>query len=201
LSSFPTGEDASPSPAGSPPSPGSPPPPGFRRPGAHAPLRPFAPGQRRPYPPNSDGPQHGPQDGSHQEQLTPSGHFEKFTPVGHAERPLSSANGPIPSAPPAPVVEEPIEPVLPGQPTSFCEDGTLARCERRCANGAPLPCAPGNEPACFCRDGSTPARATSVLSQRLRPAPASPQRSDQPVSLAESFQPSRPADSGDFIAG
>ena len=134
--------------------------------------------------------------------ITPDNRHEQLTPGGNFEKPSQPGpNGPLPPVPPPTtptVVEEPIEPLLPGQPTSFCEDGTLARCERRCANGAPLPCAPGNEPGCRCRDGSTPARATPVLSQRLRPVAAA---SQQPVSLLERFKPSRTAESGDFIAG
>jgi hypothetical protein len=180
--------------------------PGLRRPGSHVPLRPFVPGQRRPFPQAAAaaGGEATPSDvepasGHHRDQLSsgqaaaaPEGPLEKHPSVEASSSP----------PPPPPAVEEPVEPLLPGQPTSFCEDGTLARCDRRCLNGAPLPCAPGNEPSCFCRDGSTPARATPVLSQRLRPAAADSGRpgSDQPLNLAERFKPSRLSSNAEFTA-
>lgn len=182
--------------------------PGFRRPGAHVPLRPFAPGQRRPFPLGGDSSSASSSDlqpgNGHREQ-PPGSHFDQLTPSGHLDDKTDDDIEALPPPPPSssvapfPIVEEPVEPLLPGQPTSFCEDGRLARCDRRCANGAPLPCAPGNEPSCFCRDGSTPARATPVLSQRLRPAVSRPS-SDQPVDLSERFKPSRSSDSGGIIA-
>jgi hypothetical protein len=180
--------------------------PGLRRPGSHVPLRPFVPGQRRPFPQAAAaaaaaGGEVTPSDvepASGHHQLSPGGHLGQATDGPLEKHPSVEAS----SLPPPPAFEEPIEPLLPGQPTSFCEDGTLARCDRRCLNGAPLPCAPGNEPSCFCRDGSTPARATPVLSQRLRPAAADSGRpgSDQPLNLAERFKPSRLSSSAEFTA-
>ena len=192
-----------PSPASAPLPPAGP---GLRRPGSHVPLRPFVPGQRRPFPQAAAaaGGEATPSDvepASGHHQLSPGGHLGQATaaPDGPFEK---HPNVEASSLPPPPAVEEPVEPLLPGQPTSFCEDGTLARCDRRCLNGAPLPCAPGNEPSCFCRDGSTPARATPVLSQRLRPAAADSGRpgSDQPLNLAERFKPSRLSSSAEFTA-
>jgi hypothetical protein len=189
-----------PSPASAPLPPAAP---GLRRPGSHVPLRPFVPGQRRPFPQAAAGGEVTPSDveptsGHH--QLSPGGHLGQAAD-GPNEKHPSVETSSLPPPPPPPV-EEPIEPLLPGQPTSFCEDGTLARCDRRCLNGAPLPCAPGNEPSCFCRDGSTPARATPVLSQRLRPAAADSGRpgSDQPLNLSERFKPSRLSSSAEFTA-
>jgi len=196
-----------PSPASAPLPPAGP---GLRRPGSHVPLRPFVPGQRRPFPQAAAaaaaaGGEVTPSDvepASGHHQLSPGGHLGQATaaPDGPVEKHPSVEASSLP--PPPPAVEEPVEPLLPGQPTSFCEDGTLARCDRRCLNGAPLPCAPGNEPSCFCRDGSTPARATPVLSQRLRPAVADSGRpgSDQPLNLSERFKPSRLSSSAEFTA-